>query len=358
MLKEIVIWPSEDNKGYDKGKFFEDLTNRIFTSQRFKVDSNVHVTGQEFDLECAHIDRVNERCLVECKAKKSLSSDEVKKFVFSVGFKQFDYGFFLYTGRFERQVSGLIKEIQSDNNNRYKNLYFWNAEKVIELLVSSTTITKFNYDFEDYEIRKVILLYSHIGIFYIPILSSTTVPTHFCVIDARNNTQIDDKNTITSIKNHIDELTSLKQLSLQNEEDNNKNIITELETVAEIQSSDSWDDYKPASLRHFVGRKRQKDRLFSFLKDARKYNTNKRVFYVDGKSGWGKSSLMNDLRERCRNRHYKNKYLALVVDSRSANSHNFLPLTYKMLIEKAVNEAFIPKKFLKIKIPSSFDVLA
>ncbi|QJX03023.1 hypothetical protein HML84_19620 [Alcanivorax sp. IO_7] len=78
MLKEIVIWPTEENKGHERGAFFEKLANQIFSTQRYKVSGNVHVTGQEFDLECEHIDRENERCLVECKAKQSLSSDEIK----------------------------------------------------------------------------------------------------------------------------------------------------------------------------------------------------------------------------------------------------------------------------------------
>ncbi|MFN3711946.1 MAG: restriction endonuclease, partial [Alishewanella aestuarii] len=115
MLKEIIIWPSEEDKGHQRGKFFENLANNIFVTQRYKVAGNVNVTGQEFDLECKHMDRVNEKCLVECKAKQSLSSDEIKKFVFSVGFNNFNYGYFLYTRNYEHQVSGLIKEIESDD---------------------------------------------------------------------------------------------------------------------------------------------------------------------------------------------------------------------------------------------------
>ena len=82
MLKEIKIWSSENDKGHERGKFFETLSNKIFETQRYKVDGNVHYTGQEFDLVCVHMDRTNERCLVECKAKKSLSSDEITKFCF------------------------------------------------------------------------------------------------------------------------------------------------------------------------------------------------------------------------------------------------------------------------------------
>ena len=264
--------------------------------------------------------------------------------------------FFSIRRNYERQVSGIIKDLQSDE--RYKNLYFWNAEKVIELLVSSSTIVEFNYTFQEFDINKVILLYSYLGIFYIPIISSGTIPTHFCILDAKTNKSIDDITLRESIKNYIDEISNLDYYKINsNESTTNGDKSPDLETVAEIQSSDSWDDYKPASMKFFVGRKRQKDKLFGFLNDIRNGISEKRVFYIDGKSGWGKSSLMTDLRERCRNRHYKNKYLCIVVDSRSANSHNFLPLTYERLIKRAISEEFIPEDFSSIKIPSSFDLL-
>jgi len=322
-----------------------------------KVSGNVHVTGQEFDLECEHMDRSNERCLVECKAKQSLSSDEIKKFVFSAGFNNFDFGFFLYTRSFERQVAGLIKELGSDD--RYSNLYFWPAKKVIELLVASNSITDFSNHSIDLEVSKVILLYSYKGVFYIPIMGGGTIPTHFCVYDAKNLALVSDSEQISDIKEYIDELRDLDLYEIESRDPKvlmDKAI--EIESVTEIQSSDSWDDYKPASLKYFVGRKRQKDKLFGFLNDTRSASVEKRVFYIDGKSGWGKSSLMSDLRERCRNKHYKNKYLSVVIDSRSANSNNFLPLAYEVLIQKAVKEKFIPEKFLSIKIPSSYDILS
>ena len=355
MLKEIIIWPTEEDKGHQRGDFFEKLANSIFSSQRYKVSGNIQFTGREFDLHCEHIDRSNERCLVECKAKQSLSCDEIKKFVFSANFDNFDFGFFLYTRNFQRQVAGLIKELDADE--RYKNLYFWEAEKVIELLVASKSIIEFSFEQKSLEVSKVILLYSYKGIYYIPILSAGTIPTHFTILDGKNLSGIEDPERIKEIQDYIEELNSLEfhqdNISVQAPEIE----VPEMETITEIQSSDSWDDYKPAALKYFVGRKRQKDKIFGFINDVRNNSNDKRVFYIDGKSGWGKSSLMSDLRERCRNKHYRNKYLSTVIDSRSANSNNFLPLAYELLINKAAQEKFIPNKFSLIKIPSSFDII-
>lgn len=357
MLKEIIIWPSEEDKGHQRGKFFENLANGIFITQRYKVAGNVNVTGQEFDLECKHMDRVNEKCLVECKAKQSLSSDEIKKFVFSVGFNNFNYGYFLYTRSYEHQVSGLIKEIEADD--RYRNIYFWGADKVIELLVASKLISEYSSDLQGEVVFKVILLYSYFGIYYITIIGRGTIPESFSVNDAKDMSELNDEAIVTKIKNYIDELNDLDIYEKGSEiNEREHHVHAEIDTVTEIQSSDSWDDYKPASLKYFVGRKRQKDKIFAFLNETRSSIIEKRVFYIDGKSGWGKSSLMSDLRERCRNRHYKNKYLSIVIDSRSANSNNFVALAYELLIKKSVRSGFIPEKYLSIKIPSSFDILS
>jgi hypothetical protein len=355
MLKEIIIWPTEEDKGHQRGEFFEKLANSIFSSQRYKVSGNIQFTGREFDLHCEHMDRSNERCLVECKAKQSLSCDEIKKFVFSAGFDNFDFGFFLYTRNFQRQAAGLIKELEADD--RYKNLYFWEAEKVIELLVASKSVIEFSFEQKSLVVSKVILLYSYKGIYYIPILSAGTIPTHFTVLDGRSLSGIEDPERIKEIQDYIEELSSLEFHQENNSIKASELEVPEMETVTEIQSSDSWDDYKPAALKHFVGRKRQKEKIFGFINDVRNNSNDKRVFYIDSKSGWGKSSLMSDLRERCRNRHYRNRYLSSVIDSRSANSNNFLPLAYDLLVKKAVQEKFIPNRFASVKIPSSFDVI-
>ena len=87
MIYDIIIKYDEKNTNR-KGSFFEELTNNIFKSQRYKVQGNVNYTGMEFDLECEHIDRTSEKVLVECKAKDKLSFDEITKYVIEPGVHQ------------------------------------------------------------------------------------------------------------------------------------------------------------------------------------------------------------------------------------------------------------------------------
>lgn len=358
MTKEIIIKVDEANTS-KKGQFFENLTNSIFKSQRYKVQGNVNYTGMEFDLLCQHIDRTNETVLVECKAKDKLSADEITKFAFNVTHKKLAYGYFLYTKEFAHQVQGIINEFKDDTDKRYDNLYFWNAEKIIELLEASNEIKNFNYIFENFHFTKLILLYSYFGIYYIPLYSDTTQPKYFSIFNAKTMEELSDEKTLEHIKKEVKDIEQLtfKMTNIKSEKPAQLDIKEEMETVVEIQESEVWDDYKPASSKFFVGRDEYKKKIFTFLEDVKNKKTKQRVFYLDGKSGWGKSSLLTDLRGRFRNKHYKNKYFSYVVDSRSANSQNFIALSFSNMLSKAAENKFIDKKFASIVIPSYFDIL-
>jgi Novel STAND NTPase 1 len=353
-MKEIIIKADESNSSI-KGSFYEKLVTNIFKTQRYRTNGNVNFTGMEFDVLCSHLDRTNETALVECKAKDKLKSEEISKFAFNVGFKKINYGFFLFTKQFGHQVAGLIEELKNDPEERYSNLYFWDAEKSIELLVASTQIQAIDFKDEIYSVTKTILFYSYFGNFYITILSNSTLPTHFTVCDAKTLENINSE----LLERVIDEVDEIKSLIPYFSTPIPSKYETEpiLETIAEIQESDSWYDYKPAASRFFVGRKKIEDELLSFFNNVLKNDTDKRIFYLDGKSGWGKSSFLNEIKGRTRNKHHKNKYFAYVVDSRSANSQNFIALAFSKMLEKAASLNFIEKAFCNIEIQSLYNIL-
>ncbi len=87
-------------------------------------------------------------------------------------------------------------------------------------------------------------------------------------------------------------------------------------------------------------------------------SSKRRVFFVEGKSGWGKSSLIAQLRVRLRNKRYKNQVFLLAVDSRSANTPDFVSLAFAKLAKESVAAGFIPDKYLRTNITSSYDILA
>lgn len=358
MLQEIVIIFDEKNTS-KKGAYFENLVNDIFSQQRYDIQGNVNVTGQEFDLICTHKDRNGEKILIECKAKESLGAPDVNLFNFKVSDNKFTHGIFIYTKDFAHQACGTIIDKWKDDE-RYKNLSFWNGKKVIELLVESKQIKKFNFSANEFQLTKIILFFSFNGFYYIPLFSNTTQPKYFSIFNAKTLQSISEKKIIDNVKKYVKDTEQLDFYSLGTADKIDKIISSnddELETIAEVSESQSWYDYKPASLKYFVGRNEFIVKITNLIKDVVEKKTTDRVFYIDGKSGWGKSSLLVALRGKYRNRHYRNKYFSYIVDSRSANSQSFISLAFNNMLKKAYEQKFIPKELYAISIPSHFDIL-
>lgn len=356
MLQEIIIIFDEKNNN-KKGAYFENLVNDIFAQQRYEIDGNVNVTGQEFDLICTHKDRNNEKILIECKAKESLPSSDLNLFNFKVSDNDFTHGIFIYNKNFEHQVKGTIDKW--DKEDKYKNLSFWNGAKVIELLVESKKIKKFEFDESQFQLTKVILFFSYDGFYYIPLFSDSTQPKYFSIYNAKSIEVVNDSNTIDIIKKYVKDTQQIElyEFSKKENQQNIKNIETELETIAEVSESQSWYDYKPASFKYFVGRDEFTAKIMDLLKDISNKTTEHRIFYIDGKSGWGKSSLLVALKGKLRNKQNKNKYFPYIVDSRSANAQSFISLAFNKMLDKAYKNDFIPKELSSITIPSYFDIM-
>ncbi len=356
MLQEIVIIFDEKNNS-KKGTYFEGLVNDIFAQQRYEIDGNVNVTGQEFDLICTHKDRNNEKILIECKAKESLPSSDLSLFNFKVNHNHFSHGIFIYNKNFEHQAKGIIDEWKEDE--RYKNLSFWNGAKVIELLIESRKIKKFEFDDSQFQLTKVILFFSYDGFYYIPLFSDTTQPKYFSIYNAKTMDIVNENDTVDIVKKYIKDTQQIEfyEFSKKANQQNTKNTEIELETIAEVSESESWQDYKPASLKYFVGRDEFTTKIMDLLKNVLNKTTEHRIFYIDGKSGWGKSSLLVALKGKLKNKQNKNRYFPYIVDSRSANAQSFISLAFNNMLNKAYKNNFISKELSSITIPSHFDIM-
>lgn len=358
MIKQIKIIFDSNQTEVKKGDFFENLMRDVFESQRYKITQRVNFTGMEIDLMAEHLDR-DETAYIECKAKEKLESNEIRTFAFNVRHHEAKFGFFLSTAEYAHQVAGLIKEMKSDSSSRYSNLYFWGPDKIIELLESSQKIKPLDIVIKDNDIQitKAILTYTAVGVFYVLILSEGSLPTCYSICSASNPSADIKEKDIELLKAAIPDIKDLAPFKPMHVYSGS----SFYETVAEIQESEDWTDYKPASSKHFVGRTDLRNDLFKFLKLVNQNQTSRRVFYIDGKSGWGKSSLINDLKGRCANKQNRNKYFVLALDTRSANTGNFVALAFKKLIESAYLSGFIKENLFSnptVAIPSTYDILA
>jgi hypothetical protein len=356
MKKQIKILLDPKKSETEKGDFFEDLFRRILETQRYSITERVNFTGMEIDLIAKHKDR-SETAFIECKAREKLESTDIKVFVFNVNYRKANYGYFLSTTEFEHQVAGLIEEM--GGKEEHSNLYFWGPDKIFELLESAKMITPLDNIKIKQTITKAILSHTYFGTFYILILIKDIMPTQFCVYNAENAFTIQDNEIIEQLKNNIPEIKDLHFLSVPTAVKETKAEEESNETVAEVQESEHWHDYLPASTKHFVGRKDLRTNLFDFLSKVGSGIASRRVFYIDGKSGWGKSSLITDLRGRSKNKHYRKRYFVFAVDARSATTSNFVAQAFNKLIESAINSGFLRTSLLyqKIDLISSFDIL-
>jgi hypothetical protein len=355
MKKQIKIMLDPKISDSQKGNFFEDLVRRIFETQRYDITQRVNFTGMEIDLIAEHKDKV-ETAYIECKARERLNSDDIRTFAFNVGHREANYGYFISTTEFEHQVAGLVEEMKV--KDKYSNLYFWGPDKIFELLESAKVITPLDLSNIKHTITKTILSYTYFGTFYILILMKNTIPTQFCVYNAKKASLIQNDDIIKKLKNAVPEIKDLNFLLIPSavKETTEEEFS---ETVAEVQESENWYDYLPASTKYFIGRKDLKTNLFNFLNQVSLKETSRRIFYIDGKSGWGKSSLITDLRGSSKNKHYRKRFFVLAVDARSASSSNFVALAFKKLIENAEKINFLSTSlfYQKLNIISSFDIL-
>lgn len=366
MTKEIRIL-LEDKNPYTLGNCFERIVLNILETQRYIVRSDINYTGMEIDLIAKHKDR-DETIYVECKAKEKVSADELSKFAFNVSHKRADRGLFIRTKDLGHQAAGLLDEMVKDD--RYKNLSFFEASKIINLLQESEFIKPYALT-RKIEFSKEILAVTYLGDFYVLIIKDSlgAIPSQVLILDAKTGLSRCKKEICEFLKDRISEISNLKIVTIDSNENEiksdsavaaSKKHKEEIESISEVQETKNWFDYLPASEKHFVGREKVRGEILSFFSDVQEDTTNRRLFYLTGKSGWGKSSLVAELRSRSRNKFYRNKFFTVAIDSRSALSSNFVALSFERLIKQAIKSGFIEQDLFseKISFASSYDLLS
>lgn len=363
MKTQIEIILEEDASNKQKGNCFETLIRNLLSIHQYKIRSNLRFTGMELDLLAEHKQRNNEILYVECKAKEKVSSTELRNFWANVFHHKANFGYFFRTKELEYDAGGLLQEYRQDD--RYKNLTFFEPENIIDMLTSAKMIFEPISELANYIISKKILAVTYLGDYLIYLINKSNIfPTQFIVVNANSNTTLVGNNVIELLKIKIDELSNLTLIpNFINAQDISeiKTLESTLETISEVQESEKWYDYLPASStnKHFVGRDVLRTQILEYFKEVQTNKSSKRIFYLNGKSGWGKSSLLLELKGRCRNRHYKNKFFAIAIDTRSAISDNFVALAFEKLISSAIDQNFVSNTIFDgaIRFTSNVDLL-
>jgi len=360
---QIILDDSESKElNYAKGNAFEKMTRWFLECRDFTVVSNMNITNGEIDLWCKHnFDK--DTLLVECKAKKKVSVTDLQVFGYKVIMQKPDKGYFIHTVELDHDASG-IKEVEFDKNVDFKNVTFYGPQKIIEMFLAQKKIASIDDTLLPKETTKRFLIFSYVGDFYAFIANTTTLasPNEFTILSANNGTPVTDKKVIKIIQSRVPELQKLefKSIALKNKS-SIKFTESIIESVVEIPESESWNDYKPASNEHFVGRSTIRYDFLHFFKDVLSGKTKNRIFYLSAKSGMGKSSLINAIKGTCSNKQHKRKFFAYAVDSINAESQRFVGLAFERILNIAIQNNFIEindLKSKKISFISDYDLLS
>lgn len=362
MISEIKIILEEGSSNKVKGNCFESLVRNILTLHQYDIRNNINFSGMEIDLVAEHKHN-KESLYVECKAKEKVSSDELSKFAFNADFKEVDKGYFFRTQELEYQAGALLSEMKL--KPKYKHLSFFEPADIIRMLSDGDMIFEPLSKLTKYTISKKILAVTFYGDFLIYLINeSNALPTKCLIVNAQKNEKTVDNETIDKLKGQISELSKLSIITDNSEGktiDISNKIDFVIEAISEVQESENWYDYLPASANknHFVGRDEIRTKILGFFKEIRNGDSPKRIFYLNGKSGWGKSSLVLEINDRCQNKHFKKKFYAIAIDTRSAISDNFVALSFKKLIGSAIDDGFLEKNIFhrEIIFTSSNDLL-
>lgn len=360
MKIEVKIILEDGSSNRAQGNCFEDLIKNLLHIQQYKVKSNIRFTGMEIDLMAEH-NYKKENLYVECKAKEKVSSTELRNFCFNVHHRNADSGYFFRTKDLEYDAGGLLDEIRKDE--RYKNLHFFEPYQMVSMLIDAKMIYEPTERLRNYTISKKILAVTYFGDYFIYLINDSLIyPVRYLIVDARDN-----KNEVSDVAREklpksIDEIQKLSYEKLNDYEIPLQSKSNYIESISEVQGSEKWYDYLPASSkkRHFVGRETIRGNILEYFKEVAQDKTKKRIFYLNGKSGWGKSSLILEIKERCENKHYKNKFFCLAIDTRSAISDNFVSLAFNKIIKQAFQNKFLQKDLFndEIEFTSSTDLLS
>lgn len=357
---EVACCKGDNTK--KKGDLLEKLAKKFLESQSYSVIEEIKFTGTELDLLCKH--KVSNRQIyVECKAQKdNISAPILRQLLGTVYANDYSEGWLISTAELGKEAKGFIEEFKAKPREKAEKLSFYSPSDVIASLQCSSIIRSPPISEAESFVKGSeylgdwTLLISEYGMYWCVYTLQGGVPFGVLVYNAKNNKHIQDLETLNNLKNLDSTLAEfdLKFGYIDNQiiDDGQQNVREDfLPSVVEVQTADSWNDYRPARPQDFIGRDDVQKEIFNFL-NIGKTSTN-RIFAITGNSGLGKSSLIAKLREKSRNKFYKNSYFIYAVDMRGATTSNYISASLLKCLKLSQENGFGDKIELKITNPIS-----
>jgi hypothetical protein len=179
-------------------------------------------------------------------------------------------------------------------------------------------------------------------------------PYGVLLFNAENGRHINDQKTLDNLSKLDCSLAEYDlNVGLEKSVELDVSKTKKLPNVVEVQIGDSWEDYRPARPQDFVGREGAQKEIIDFLNNIKENRSGTRIFAITGNSGLGKSSLIAKVRQRTRNKFYKNRYYSFAVDFRGAKTPSYISAALLTCLKNAQSEGFGDPIDLQLTDPSS-----
>lgn len=346
MKIEVALLPSSSNK--ERGDLLELLTEKLLSAQSYEVVNEIRFTAVELDLLCRH--KVSgKEIYVECKAyrDKNVDANILKNLAGTLLFKGYSEAWLISTGNYGKEAKGFAKEWQQKPKEQATQLSFYDPEKVVRALISSGVIKSqpidksIEYLGSENLIGDWVLLVTKYGDFWVAATLSGGIPSGVICYYANNNELVTDKKLLQALSETD---TTLNKLNFELPKSAKTKVIEigteKIVDVVEVQTGDEWSDYRPARPKDFVGRTKDINYIFDFLKSVKEKSTNTRIFAITGNSGMGKSSFIAKLTDKAGNKQNKKKFFVFSVDVRAATGPEYIYSSLLKALKSAQGAGF------------------
>ncbi len=274
----------------------------------------------------------------------------------------YDYseGWLISTSEFGKEAKGFVEHWKEKPPEQRTKLSFYTPEVVVNSLQSSGTIRTRPLDEavrlaggED-KLGDWFLLVTEYGRFWVAYALDGGAPCGAFLFNAVTAKRVTDDSTITNLSRLDSSLAQYDlNIGLESETHRTDQARTQLPRVVEVQTGDSWDDYRPARPQDFVGRDNTQKEIISFLSSVQNNKIDTRVFAITGNSGLGKSSLIAKLRDRTKKQYYAKRYYTYAIDIRGASTPSYIASSLLSCFKGAQKAGFGDNIELQLTDPTS-----
>lgn len=358
MKIEVVCRANDSTK--EKGDLLESLATDLLAAQSYKVIKEIRVTGAELDLLCQH-EVSGKQIYVECKAQSgNVGAPILRQLNGTIDAYDYSEGWLISTADFGKEAKGFVEMWKQKPIDKASKLSFYTPDIIVQSLKKASVVCEpplslaLEFTREVEAVGEWTLVISSFGRFWAVYTLKGGAPHGVLFFHAKSGKRISDVETLSNIQTLESVLCDYDvNIGLDSFKEAKATTDTALPNVVEVQTGESWNDYRPARPQDFVGRDDAQKQVLAFLDRARTISDATRVFAITGNSGLGKSSLIAKVRDRTKNKRYNKRIFVFAIDMRGARSPAYISASLTKCLESAQAAGFGKKMPFKLTNPST-----